>query len=84
MKKSIPIIFGLLMAVSSPAFSEGDIDCEFIKERATEGLFAVKSMTDMIEAPALEMTNKQWYAEMRSGWSSDISAMSNAYIAFCK
>ena len=82
MKKSIPIIFGLLMAVSSPAFSESEIDCEFIKERATEGLQAQKDMTSVIKRK--QGVNVQLYIDVRQSWVDTINSLSNAYIAFCK
>ena len=84
MKKSIPIIFGLLMAVSSPAFSGGHskIDCEFIKERATEGLQAHEDMTVLIARQP--DANNQLYIDVRESWTATINALSNAYIAFCK
>jgi hypothetical protein len=84
MKKSIPIIFGLLMAVSSPAFSEGDIDCEFIKERATMGVNVYQDLTTLITDPETKDEDGNSITELRDGILSDINTLSIAYIAFCK
>ena len=84
MKKSIPIIFGLLIAVSSPAFSEGYIDCGFIKERATLGVNVYQDLTTLITDPETKDEEGNSLTELRDGILSDINTLSIAYIAFCK
>ena len=65
MKNSIPIIFGLLLAISSPAYSDNNIayllNCKFIEERAAKAITDFRSTIRMLEDPAwAEDQKKLW------------------------
>ena len=88
MKNSISIIFGLLLAISSPAYSEGNIayllNCNFIEERAGEAVTRFRSTIRNLKDPAWSEDQKKIMEEMLVTYVDEINTMSNAYIAFCK
>ena len=84
MRKLI-VTAALMLAINtSPAYSKSDIDCDFVKVEALNGVQVYKEVTILMNDGATILSDKEMYQRWLDVVVPNTNMLTNVYNTFCK